>query len=316
MSLLSEIVRGLTHPTKLLQRLYSEPREVGRRAIEGIRADILSVHNSYQRRLRNNTGVSIMEEDWDNLIILDGCRYDLFAECNTLDGELTKVVSPASTTKGFLRKSFGDSSFNDTVYVTANPNCYVLDAEFHHIEPLWEEYWDDSLDTVHPKHVADRTLELARRFPDKRFIIHFIQPHYPFIGETGKSIEHSSLLGGGLIADERTNPTIWDLLKKDQIEFETAWRAYRENLELSLPHVDRIIQEVGGKSVVTADHGNVFGRWGVYGHPDNVFLPELVEVPWFETEIGDRNEVTAGNKQKISSEESSLEEQLTALGYR
>jgi hypothetical protein len=257
-----------------------------------------------------------MDEDWDNLIILDGCRYDLFAECNTFDGELTSKISPASTTKGFLKQSFLNNSYADVVYVTANPNCYVLDAEFHHIEPLWEDYWEESLKTVHPKDVASRTLELSDRFPEKRFIVHFIQPHYPFIGETGQQIEHSSLLGGGLIAGERTKPTIWQLLKDGDITTEVAWRAYQENLELTLPHVRRIVDGIGGKSVITADHGNAFGRWGVYGHPTDVFISELVEIPWIEFNIGDRRSITTGTEQKITSEGENLQEQLSALGYR
>jgi len=316
MGIVSEIIKGIMQPRKLLRRLYSDPTAIVERAVQSVWSDIFWLHSVYHRRLRNRTGISVIDEDWDNLIILDGCRYDLFSECNTLDGNLTSVISPASATKNFLERSFSDGEFHDVVYVTANPNCYVLDAEFHHIEPLWEDHWDESLETVRPEYVAQRAVELAQRFPEKRFIVHFIQPHYPFIGETGQEIEHSSLLGGGLIADERTRPTIWELVRDGNVDEGVAWRAYRENLELSLPHVERIVYEIDGKSVVTSDHGNAFGRWGIYGHPTNVFVPELVEVPWLEIEVGERKSITAGTGKPITSAEDQVEEQLTALGYR
>jgi len=34
-----------------------------------------------------------MEEDWNNLIILDGCRYDIFKELNTLKGDLNQAIN-------------------------------------------------------------------------------------------------------------------------------------------------------------------------------------------------------------------------------
>lgn len=34
-----------------------------------------------------NDGVFVMREDWDNLIILDACRYSLFEKYNYLNGQ-------------------------------------------------------------------------------------------------------------------------------------------------------------------------------------------------------------------------------------
>jgi len=30
---------------------------------------------------------NVMDKDWDNLIILDACRYDIFKDVNFIDGE-------------------------------------------------------------------------------------------------------------------------------------------------------------------------------------------------------------------------------------
>ena len=59
-------------------------------ALPYIKRSILSFY--YKR----NDGTHIMDEDWDNLIILDACRYDLFEEVNTIDGTLESRISLGS----------------------------------------------------------------------------------------------------------------------------------------------------------------------------------------------------------------------------
>ena len=34
-----------------------------------------------------------MKEDWDNLVILDACRYDMFKKLNTINGKLEYKIS-------------------------------------------------------------------------------------------------------------------------------------------------------------------------------------------------------------------------------
>lgn len=49
----------------------------------------------------------IMEKDWDNLIILDACRHDLYEEMKR--EKIDKRVTLGSTSKEFIEKNFGDS---------------------------------------------------------------------------------------------------------------------------------------------------------------------------------------------------------------
>ncbi|TKX67638.1 hypothetical protein [Halorubrum sp. GN11GM_10-3_MGM] len=63
-------------------------------------------------------GVPVVEKDWDNLIILDACRYDLFQEVSEVDGELSPAVSLGSSTGEFMRKNFGGGEFLDLVYIS------------------------------------------------------------------------------------------------------------------------------------------------------------------------------------------------------
>lgn len=184
---------------------------------------------------------------------------------NTLPGELTPARSLGSKTGEFLKQNFGDSRYPDTVYISANPQVQLhdIDRRFYDRLRLWKDEWDDELRTVPPRAVVSRTLRAAKKHPHKRLIVHFVQPHYPFIGETGRQIKHGKMIGDGLIAGERTAPTVWERLERGEIERSVAWKAYRENLELTLPHVKELIDGLKGKSVATSDHGNAVGEWGI-----------------------------------------------------
>lgn len=262
--------------------------------------------------------IDVTQKDWDNLIILDACRYDLFKEVNTLPGELTPVRSLGSKTGEFLKENFSDSRYLDTVYISANPQVQLhdIDRRFYDRLRLWEDEWDDELRTVPPEAIVTRTLQAAEEYPHKRLIVHFVQPHYPFIGETGRQIEHSEMIGNGLIADERTTPTIWERLETGEVERSVAWKAYRENLELTLPQLKKLVDGLKGKTVVTSDHGNAFGEWGIFGHPASRHIKALVEIPWLEIQDTKCKEVREGEIRSTTDEASDLEDRLAHLGYK
>lgn len=275
----------------------------------------------YHRRLRNRTGCSIMDQDWDNLIVLDACRYDLFQEANSLEGQLSSVVSKGSSTAEFLYRNFKEPGVqhNDTVYVSGNPQTrnHEVESLFHASIPAWQDEWNDDLRTVHPADLTARTKEISESYPNKRLIVHYVQPHYPFIGEVGQQIEHRSFHGHGVVADpDDTQKSVWDRLEAGDLSEDVVWEAYRENLELTLPHVEDLASELVGKSVVTSDHGNVLGRYGVYGHPSKYYLEELVEVPWLELEWDTRKTVSEEASEESDFVDESVEERLADLGYR
>lgn len=277
----------------------------------------------------NESPVSVMEEDWDNLIILDACRYDLFEKENILPGKLSHRISPASATPEFLAHNFNNKSYDDTVYVTANP-MYVtegLENSFHETVDVWRDSWDHDEHTVQPEDMSEATIAARKEYPGKRIISHFNQPHYPFIGEKGRQIgqhagsEYTYRKATGQDA-EREHSTVWTLLKEGKVSRYLAWEAYRENLELALPHVEKILKELNGKLVVTSDHGNLFGerpfRFAapVYGHPVGFRCEHLCKVPWLEYESGERPRIQSGSSKGISDLDSSIVSgRLSDLGY-
>jgi hypothetical protein len=280
----------------------------------------------------------VIDQDWDNLVVLDACRLDVFSELWGAEqpGELSKRISSNSASRGFLFDNFGDGDFQDIVYVTSNAWVNVeLDADtFHDVVPVWKNGWDDDLGTIPPEPVLEAALDAKDRYPNKRLIIHFMQPHSPFIGkervidpgDVGSSLRQRAL-GEPTTEVEQESPGELSLLRGGEISREDAWRAYRSNLERVLPAVETLLTELQGRTVVTADHGEAFGEWAfpfpirVYGHPAEALpIPSLVEVPWLVSGSGDRKEITSEAADESASPDDPSDriakERLRHLGYR
>lgn len=250
--------------------------------------------------LLSGEGSDPMDREWDQLLLLDGCRYDMFQRLNTLDGKLQRTTSTATATPDFLSKTFDGKRYPDTVYVTANPIHRVeewadvdLDPVFRDVIDVWEDEWDDDLGTVPPKAMVEATRQARESYPDCRIVAHFLQPHYPFIGPFGQSLDHGTIngrdrvKGGSADADDKP---IWAELRDGEKTKEAVWRGYTENLWYMMPYVRGLVADLPGTTVVTSDHGNQVGEvcWPfpvrMYGHPDGIRTPELVTVPWLTVE--------------------------------
>jgi hypothetical protein len=279
----------------------------------------LYISNIYQRNILDK-GIDVVAEDWDNLIILDGCSFPIFEDSASINGDLRKVVSPGSGTGEFLRSVLSDADLSDTVYVTATPGVnhvsQDIEVQLHDVINVWETDWDDELQTVVPETMARRAVEALEEYPQKRLIVHFMQPHYPFIGPLGRDIQHRTYgVDTESISEDQPSKSIWIRLKNGEVDEETVRNAYKENLEITLPHVQALIEEVPGKTVVTSDHGNAFGEAGIYGHTVGVYLPELIEVPWMVCDYDTRREIRAGSDSDLEVNSELVEERLEDLGY-
>jgi hypothetical protein len=278
-------------------------------------------------------GDDFISEDWDNLLLLDACRYDMFKDTCEIDGELKSKTSVGSSTPDFLKQTFRGGDFQDIVYVTANPQVNLrLDPEiFHDVVEVWKTDWNNDLGTVEPHKVTKRALEALERHPNKRLIVHYMQPHYPFIGQQSEELDgHSGFeLSKRLASDEeadRDERTVWDQLKDGEVSEGAVWEAYVENLELVLDDIGSSIDGFEGKTVITSDHGNLMGetatpfRLELYGHPTGIHAEDLVTVPWLSIGSGPRREIHEGERteehpQHDIENEQEIQERLKDLGY-
>ena len=133
-----------------------------------------------------------MQERWDYLIVLDACRYDYFERSRTKylsGGSLCCRRSVGSMTWEWRDKSFPDR-YEDVVYISSNP--YVNSSHsvqgfwgkehFSEVVDVWASGWDLSQGTVPPHVVTQQVVQALKRFPGKRLIVHYLQPHAPYLG--------------------------------------------------------------------------------------------------------------------------------------
>lgn len=260
---------------------------------------------------------------WDHLLVLDACRYDTFRSVHpdvSLIGSLDRVTSPASCTINWLKETFS-GYHEDIVYVSATPyvNSRGITREgwtavqhFHDIVDVWDDGWDEGLGTVPPGAVTDAALRTRQRHPEKRLVIHYLQPHAPYLGLDEQRSLRTARYREKKVPDvlktlyRSLGPPVLKLVGMDavfgirkalgltpvhdgeqywrQLSLE-AWReAYADNLRHVLDEARRYLTQVEGRAVLTADHGEALGEDGLYMHPMGVDHPVLREVPWFEVD--------------------------------
>ena len=263
------------------------------------------------------------------MFILDGCRTDLFEEVIEsipIKGNLSTRYSSGSGSVEFLKSNFEGRDCRDTVYVTANPFVQTkIDTPFHAVKHVWKSGWDDELGTVRPEAMAKTVRSCMEKYQNKRFIFHFMQPHYPFIGDQKIESADLSILRsktqGDDTADEGGND-VWARLANNEVTEEQVWAAYRSNLELVLYRVIELVNEIDGLSVITSDHGNAMGERGwpvpieIYGHPNGIHIDTLRIVPWFECQAESRRDITTGRTGDTADVNEDIDERLPSLGYR
>jgi hypothetical protein len=223
------------------------------------------------RDLGKANAIRVMKEDWDYLIVLDACRYDTFKE--VVDEGANYVISGGTDTQSWLDWNFGEK-YEDVIYIAGNPHFASAHLRktlgfnpFYAVEEVWDYGWDNNIKTVPPEQVTDAALRTIQRYPEKRMIVHYNQPHRPYLSDKE-------------LRDDGKRETIWDLVRRGEVSIERIRTAYKENLRIVMKEVERLQKQLSGRVILTADHGDLFGEWGLYGHVGRLRVEGLVKVPW------------------------------------
>lgn len=322
-------MRWSSLPGTLLANAY-RPTWWREEALPFLADKAIAAHAAYKRP----RGLSIPDADWDTLLILDACRYDMFADHHDFPGRLESRRSRGSSTDEFLPANFDGRTCHDIVYVTANPMYRIeewtgadLDDCFHAIVDVWETGWNDEFGTVLPETVAEATIDAHEKYPNKRILSHFVQPHHPFIGKAGRRMfsedDNEKVRAEALDAeiDSENRRNIWDRLDAGEVDPEKVWTAYVENLEVVFPAVQSVLDTVDGRVVVSSDHGNLIEEYAVpfpirmSGHPVGVHTPRLTKVPWLVVEGDERREIQPEPPADTERVSDSVSDRLAELGY-
>ncbi len=235
----------------------------------------------------------IDKEKWDILIILDACRYDVFKESvfKFFNGDLLPVVSNGSITLDWFISTWCNSKHKSRVYyISANPFIRKEDPNIskcvHKVVDTWKMFWNKEKMTVSTKSILNFSKIMLRLYSKDleagrlKLVIHLLQPHAPYIYWPHVFDELWRLGAPYNIT------TVYSLHRKNKHVLDILRTSYIASLNYSLKYIAEFIHEVYRlypkkiTIVITSDHGELFGEYGLLFHP-NIELPELRIVPWF-----------------------------------
>ncbi|MBO4248893.1 hypothetical protein IL252_13810 [Halomicrobium sp. IBSBa] len=190
-----------------------------------------------------------------------------------------------------------DASEQDYLY-DGWPHWQTLSAdEFGYYEMIWTDVDEDRL---HPQNAAiphiltDRAIDIGREKDFDRLIVHYTLPHIPFIAdaldwEPGEM--STSELMDGLDHTREITPTEeapYEGTKWNEESTDTVKKGFEKNLELVLEYVEILLSNFEAEDVViSADHGEALGEYGLWGHPFGFPLSPVKTVPWAKTTASD-----------------------------
>jgi hypothetical protein len=279
----------------------------------------------WQRALRtyhgltgaNRRGENVLDREWDLLVVLDACRPDLLPPVADDYGFLLRdpdtIRSVGSSSEEWLDNTFGGRDARDVAYVTSNPfvESHLDDDELAAVDHVWRTGWDDELGTVPPRAVTDAAVRRARADDPARLLVHYMQPHYPF-----RSAPDLGRMDRDGFGTPSLDSDVWTRLQVGAVSRERLWEAFVDNLRWVLDDVAILLENVDADRVaITADHGNAFGEWRVYGHPSGVAIDPLRRVPWIETTAMDDGEHDPPDVGRTSVDEGDVADRLRNLGY-
>lgn len=219
-------------------------------------------------KVDENAASSISDYEWENLVLIDGCRYDYYRDLRK--GNVEDRITQGSCSSEFIENNFSCGGFEDVILVSAN--LFTSEKWFekltgHELENVFYEYfnlfntdWNEDAGTVLPCKVREKAELVEKLYPEKKKLIWFLQPHYPFytVGDT---------LGVNPDSDKIEKGTAWEKAEKEIYSHDFVVKGYRENLKDVISEIDSLKNSLKGRTILTSDHGNYMGENGLYGHP-------------------------------------------------
>lgn len=291
---------------------------------KGIEYGTIGVTRNFAREV-DNPGTHVFDREWDVLLIVDACRLDLMKQVSReypfIGGprNVDSLWSVASMSEDWIERTFSEQyreEIEGTAYISGNAFTAKVDfpVEPKVVDEVWKDEWDDDINTIPARRLTDRAIATWREGDYDRMIVHYMQPHVPFVdhpelGEYTKPEE----FGEGF-AD------IWDRVGSE-LDRDEVWNAYRDNLRHALDDVELLLDSIDANTVaISADHGNAINEFGVTGHPSDVLLPSIRCVPWIETSAKDTGEYDpdcgSASDGDGTDPDVSVTERLEHLGYR
>lgn len=284
---------------------------------------------------RMDFGTNVYSRNWDVLVVLDTARVDAMRTVSNKFNfiqDTQSIYSVGSTSSEWVAKTFESqyrAEIANTVLLSANPHVQhtlydrqfpehdkdaffaftswdtVQSEDFEYIEQPWKYATDEQYDHVMPADMTDRAVSLYRERNPDRMIIHYMQPHRPYMSQAYKENRQ--------LTDVERDPFTY---LKNGGNRERVFSNHVADLEFVLETgVKPLLRNIDADTVaITADHGDGFGENWCYAHIAGDPRRQVRRVPWIETEATDRNELdpTLTPPENVNDK---TEDRLEALGY-
>lgn len=324
MSILELIKKGAKNPTKI-------PPFINNRMQEG---KLEMKYGLYRQRhnipLQQKRVNQLLENEEFVLIILDSCRFDHFEQeyQKYIDGDLELIWSAGNRTPKWTPNLWSGQYDIDYIAGVSFPvSKYAYEGREGDFDPddtfsetIHLSYRDELLSTIPPDILTDVALHHLSQCARKRCVIHYGQPHRPYIGDKKilpwrvktKALQRvieqhniddkylpptanteyvmgETLLQLGIPKDvveqiPKERYSVRQRIRDGHLTDEELRVAYRDNLRCVLEQVQKLITYIDCPVVVSSDHGEHLGEFkdelSRYNHPDETH-PVLREVPWF-----------------------------------
>lgn len=292
-------------------------------------------------------GTNIFDEEWDVLILLDTARVDalrLVADEYDFITEVDSIWSVGGASAEWLARTFDKQhaeQIRETAFLSAQSHIQeILDTRVQKtessrplpyktlrlipsvdIDMLGKAEYLFTRETIGeegpfghtegntpPRYVTDRGIAVGREHDFNRLILQYHQPHTPWFSQAlqeGRDLEY--------------HEKDWWNYYYETGDLESIWEAYMSDLRLVLDDIEILLDNLDAdRVVITADHGEAFGEYGILGHKLGSLHPQIRKVPWIITSAEDKRTheptVEEPDNKKMSREE--LNNQLEALGYK
>jgi len=304
----------------------------------GLMSGLQGLHNGllFTVTSRYPLGTNVFDRDWDLLLLLDACRVDAMREVAPeyeFIESVDSIWSVGSSSHEFICHTYRNEyldEIRDTKLISTNPNVPrvfeqgttppgsysvpLMWADWDLVDKddfglLWQIHkhdYEEYFSPPPPGFVTDHVIRSGREFDYDRTIVHYFQPHIPYMqGPYAESRKPN---------EKEAHP--WTAIRSGRATKDEIWKLYLDNLRFVLDSIERLLENYDAeKVVISADHGDLMGELGAYGHPEGFPHPNLKKVPWVETSAVDERTSTPTVDIERQRTEIDVDQQLRDLGY-